>query len=127
MPEGKNSSHYDWSDRSASEVGVAGAKSDHYRESVRNCAELAVDAKNEPARNRYKRTEAAWLALAEEIRIGSGAFLERRRELLNEPRLLLGRRPPPRVRRSNGHRPDSNFFYGGPLKHGADLDVGGNG
>jgi hypothetical protein len=67
MPEGKSRSHCDWSHRSASEVGVAGTtKSDHYRESARNCAELATDAKNEPARNRYKRMEAAWLALAEE-------------------------------------------------------------
>jgi hypothetical protein len=41
-------------------------KSDEYRENARNCAELATDAKNEPARNRYKRMEAAWLALAEE-------------------------------------------------------------
>ncbi len=41
-------------------------KSDKYRENARNCAELALEAKNEPARNHYKRTEAAWLALAEE-------------------------------------------------------------
>ncbi|MGX9390484.1 hypothetical protein ACWX0K_07275 [Nitrobacteraceae bacterium UC4446_H13] len=41
-------------------------KSDDYRENARDCAELATDAKNEPARNRYKCTEAAWLALAEE-------------------------------------------------------------
>jgi hypothetical protein len=41
-------------------------KSDDYRENARNCAELAEEAKNEPARNRYKRMEAAWLALAEE-------------------------------------------------------------
>jgi hypothetical protein len=41
-------------------------KSDDYRENARHCAELAEEAKNEPARNRYKRMEAAWLALAEE-------------------------------------------------------------
>ncbi len=41
-------------------------KSDDYRENARNCAELAAEAKNEPARNRYRRMEAAWLALAEE-------------------------------------------------------------
>jgi hypothetical protein len=41
-------------------------KSDDYRENARNCAELAAEAKNEPARNRYKRMEAAWLALAED-------------------------------------------------------------
>ena len=41
-------------------------KSDEYRENARNCAELAAEAKNEPARNRYKRMEAAWFALAEE-------------------------------------------------------------
>jgi len=40
--------------------------SDEYRENARNCAELAAEAKNAPARNRYKRMEAAWLALAEE-------------------------------------------------------------
>lgn len=50
------------------EAGEAGltTKSDDYRENARNCAELAAEAKNEPARNRYKRMEAAWLALAEE-------------------------------------------------------------
>lgn len=42
------------------------SKSNDYRENARNCAELAADAKDEPARNRYKRMEAAWLALAEE-------------------------------------------------------------
>jgi hypothetical protein len=41
-------------------------KSDGYRENARNCAELAAEAKNEPARNRYKRMQSAWLALAEE-------------------------------------------------------------
>lgn len=41
-------------------------KSEDYRENARNCAELAAQAKDELARNRYKRMEAAWLALAEE-------------------------------------------------------------
>lgn len=41
-------------------------KSSDYMENAHNCAELAAEAKNEPARNRYKRMEAAWLALAEE-------------------------------------------------------------
>lgn len=41
-------------------------KSEEYRENARNCAELAAEAKDLPARNRYKRMEAAWLALAEE-------------------------------------------------------------
>ena len=41
-------------------------KSDDFRDNARNCAELAAEAKSEPARNRYKRMEAAWLALAEE-------------------------------------------------------------
>jgi hypothetical protein len=41
-------------------------KSDDYRENARNCADLAREAKNEPARNRYKRMGTAWLALAEE-------------------------------------------------------------
>jgi hypothetical protein len=41
-------------------------KSDEYGENARNSAELAAEAKDVPARNRYKRMEAAWLALAEE-------------------------------------------------------------
>ena len=50
------------------EAGVAEltTKSEEYRENARNCAELAAEAKDLPARNRYKRMEAAWLALAEE-------------------------------------------------------------
>lgn len=41
-------------------------QSETYRENARNCAGLAADTKHEPSRNRYKRMEAAWLALAEE-------------------------------------------------------------
>lgn len=41
-------------------------KSETFRENARNCAELAAAAEDEPSRNRYKRMEAAWLALAEE-------------------------------------------------------------
>ncbi len=37
-----------------------------YRENARNCAELASRAKDDPSKNRYKRMESAWLALAEE-------------------------------------------------------------
>ncbi|BEV43961.1 hypothetical protein CRBSH125_01440 [Afipia carboxidovorans] len=40
--------------------------SETYRENARNCAELADAAGDEPARNRYRRMAAAWLALAEE-------------------------------------------------------------
>lgn len=41
-------------------------QSETYRTNARNCAEMAAAADNEPARNRFKRMEAAWLALAEE-------------------------------------------------------------
>jgi len=41
-------------------------KSNEYLENARNCAELAADAKEEPAQNRYKHMEATCLALAEE-------------------------------------------------------------
>ena len=37
-----------------------------FRDNARNCADLAAETKDEPSRNRYKRMEAAWLALAEE-------------------------------------------------------------
>jgi predicted dienelactone hydrolase len=37
-----------------------------YRENAEHCVELAEAAKREQDRNRYKRMEAAWLALAEE-------------------------------------------------------------
>lgn len=40
-------------------------KSKTYRENARNCAALAAKARDEPAKNRFKRMEAAWLALAE--------------------------------------------------------------
>lgn len=41
-------------------------ESETYRENALNAAELAAQAKDEPSRKRYKRVEAAWLALAEE-------------------------------------------------------------
>ena len=40
--------------------------SDTFRENASNCAELAAATENEPTKNRYKRMEAAWLALAKE-------------------------------------------------------------
>ncbi|MGE5159543.1 MAG: hypothetical protein ACM3OF_15510 [Gemmatimonas sp.] len=39
---------------------------DVYRTNAQNCAEMAERAKDEPTYKRYKRMEAAWLALAEE-------------------------------------------------------------
>jgi hypothetical protein len=41
-------------------------QSDHFRENAENCARLAEAATNEPLHLRYKRMEAAWLALADE-------------------------------------------------------------
>jgi hypothetical protein len=41
-------------------------KSEEYRENARNCAELAAEAKNLPSKNRFKRMQEVWLALAEE-------------------------------------------------------------
>ena len=41
-------------------------QSDHFRENAENCAQLAERAPNEATHKRYKRMEAAWLALAEE-------------------------------------------------------------
>ena len=41
-------------------------KSDHFRESAENCAQLAERSEDEPTFKRYKRVEAAWRALAEE-------------------------------------------------------------
>ena len=41
-------------------------QSDLYRQNAENCTEMAESARGEPAYNRYKRMEAAWLALAEE-------------------------------------------------------------
>ncbi len=37
-----------------------------YRQNAENCAYLAEAAPNEPTRQRYKRMEAAWRALADE-------------------------------------------------------------
>jgi hypothetical protein len=39
---------------------------DQYRLNAANCAQMAEMAENEPDRNRFKRMEAAWRALAEE-------------------------------------------------------------
>ena len=44
-------------------------KSEQYRENARNCGELADDAKDLPSKNRYRRMQDAWLALAEEARL----------------------------------------------------------
>jgi uncharacterized protein with von Willebrand factor type A (vWA) domain len=41
-------------------------QSDIYRQNADNCMQMAEAAQGEPAYNRYKRMEAAWLALAEE-------------------------------------------------------------
>jgi len=41
-------------------------QSDHFRENAGNCAQLAERAPDEATFKRYKRMEAAWLALAEE-------------------------------------------------------------
>jgi hypothetical protein len=41
-------------------------QSDIFRENATNCAQLAERARNDPSFKRYKRMEAAWLALAEE-------------------------------------------------------------
>ena len=41
-------------------------RSETYRENAANASQLATEAKDEPSRKRYKRIEAAWLALAEE-------------------------------------------------------------
>jgi hypothetical protein len=37
-----------------------------YRKNAENCMQMAEAAEAEPAYNRFKRMEAAWLALAEE-------------------------------------------------------------
>ena len=41
-------------------------ESDIYRQNADNCSQLAEAAQDEAAHKRYKRMEAAWLALAEE-------------------------------------------------------------
>ena len=41
-------------------------QSEIFRENAENCAHLAEAATNDPTFLRYKRMEAAWLALAEE-------------------------------------------------------------
>ncbi|MEH2470058.1 hypothetical protein V1281_000693 [Nitrobacteraceae bacterium AZCC 2161] len=40
--------------------------SDEFRENAENCAHLAESASNVPAVQRFKRMQAAWLALAAE-------------------------------------------------------------
>ena len=41
-------------------------ESDIYRQNADNCMQLAEAAQDEAAHKRFKRMEAAWLALAEE-------------------------------------------------------------
>jgi hypothetical protein len=41
-------------------------QSDTFRENAQNCAEKAERATDKPTIQRFKRMEAAWLALAEE-------------------------------------------------------------
>jgi hypothetical protein len=41
-------------------------QSQHFLENAENCAQLAERAPDEPTRNRYKRMEDAWRALAVE-------------------------------------------------------------
>jgi hypothetical protein len=55
---------------------------DQYRLNAANCAQMAEAAESEPDRNRFKRMEAAWPALAEEQ-------LARRREVVRKAALQL--------------------------------------
>jgi hypothetical protein len=41
-------------------------QSDDFRQNADNCAQLAERATDEPTHQRYKRMEAAWIALAQE-------------------------------------------------------------
>jgi hypothetical protein len=41
-------------------------QSDIYRQNADNCSELAEAAETDPARQRFKRMEASWRALAAE-------------------------------------------------------------
>ena len=41
-------------------------QSNLFRQNAENCAQMAEAAGDQPAYNRFKRMEAAWLALAEE-------------------------------------------------------------
>ena len=41
-------------------------KSQDFKENAENCSQLAAQASDAPTRNRYKRMEAAWRALAVE-------------------------------------------------------------
>jgi len=41
-------------------------QSQDFKQNAENCAQLAAQASDEPTRNRYKRMEAAWRALAVE-------------------------------------------------------------
>jgi hypothetical protein len=41
-------------------------QSEDYLLNAENCAQLALDARDEPMRKRYQRMEAAWRALAKE-------------------------------------------------------------
>jgi hypothetical protein len=41
------------------------SKSEEYRENAHNCGELAAEAKDAPSKNRFKRMQDTWLALAE--------------------------------------------------------------
>ena len=60
-------------------------QSELFRENAENCAHLAESAASEPLFNRYKRMEAAWLALAK------------------EQDWLDGEVPPARIAVANGH------------------------
>jgi hypothetical protein len=39
---------------------------EQYRENANNCAQMAEAAEDKPSRNRFKRMEEAWRALAKE-------------------------------------------------------------
>ena len=60
-------------------------QSELFRENAENCAQLAEGAASDPLFNRFKRMEAAWLALA------------------NEQDWLDGEVSPARIAVANGH------------------------
>lgn len=61
-------------------------QSDLYRKNAENCLLMAEAAQGEPAYNRYKRMEAAWLALAEEQ-----AWLDGERSPVDPPETTIGK------------------------------------
>ena len=66
------------------------SNSQQYLDRADNCAELAAEATNKPAKNRFRRMEAAWRALAAEQQWLDGEISPHYIQDIEDPQTMRG-------------------------------------